>query len=133
MINLKAFIASLKSTWIRRLIVKDGQWQHLIKDKINIKHISNLGLKYSESLVSEIRNPFWKDVIKSYVIILKSTVNRTDHSIQSNILNVPVYFNKNITLGNNDIFFKKYYDNGLFLINDFIKNNGKMYTCEELN
>ena len=115
------------------MIVKDGQWQHLINDKINIKHISNLGIKYSEALVSELRNPFWKDVIKSYVMVLKSTINITDYSLPTNVLKVPVYFNQNIMIGHNVIFFKKYYDNGLFLINDFINKNGKMYTCEELN
>ena len=57
-------------------------------------------------------------------MVLKSIVNETDHSIPSNALKVPIYFNQNITVGHNDIFFKIYYDNGLFLINDFVKENG---------
>ena len=134
MINLKAFIAALKSTWIRRLIVKDGQWQYLIKNKVNIINISNLGLRYSESLVKDIKNQFWKDVLKSYINVLKNTVVDEGGDYSSiHILKTPIYFNPNIIIGGKDIFFKKYHDNGLSLINDFIKENGIFYTCEELN
>ena len=133
MINLNAFIAALKSTWIRRLIVKDGQWQHLIIHKINIKNISNLGLRYSESLVKDMGNLFWKDVLKSYISVLKNSINVEDHPLIVNILKSPIYFNTNIKIGGKDIFFKSYYDKGLVLVNDFIKDDGNFYACEELN
>ena len=35
MVNLKAFIKSMKVTWLRRLILTNSPWQSIIKDCIN--------------------------------------------------------------------------------------------------
>ena len=50
MINLNAFILSLKTTWIRRLILNDGNWSNVIKEKINLKNITVYGEEYIQML-----------------------------------------------------------------------------------
>ena len=133
MINLKAFISALKVTWIRKLFNKDAQWQYLITHQINIKNICNLGLKYTENLIRDIKNDFWKDVLKSNMTFIKNINNTADHSLPCNILRTPIYFNENILMGGKDIFFKKFYNKGLYLINDFFTDEGRFYTNEDLN
>ena len=133
MINLKAFISALKVTWIRKLFNKDAQWQYLITHQINIKNICNLGLKYTENLIRDIKNDFWKDVLKSHMTFIKNINNTADHSLPCNILRTPIYFNENILMGGKDIFFKKFYNKGLYLINDFFTDEGRFYTNEDLN
>ena len=66
MINIDAFIKGLKATWIRRLIISNSKWQYIIKSNLNIKDLINFGKSYSESLIKQINNPFWSDVVKSY-------------------------------------------------------------------
>ena len=36
MMNIEAFIQSLKTTWIRRLICKGGKWTEIISTKVKI-------------------------------------------------------------------------------------------------
>ena len=60
MINLNAFIISLKTTWIRRLIVNDGNWSNIIKEKIDLKHITVYGEEYIQMLGNKIKTNFGK-------------------------------------------------------------------------
>ena len=90
MINIDAFIKGLKATWIRRLIISNSRWQYIIKSNLNIKDLINFGKSYSESLIKQINNPFWPDVVKSYssVIQLKEK-NTTEYFLSSPIFHNP--------------------------------------------
>ena len=39
MINLKAFMSSMKITWLRRITLTDRPWQSIIKDTINFNEL----------------------------------------------------------------------------------------------
>ena len=41
MINTKAFIKSLKATWIRRLLCNDGNWTKIIDKDISLENLIN--------------------------------------------------------------------------------------------
>ena len=69
--NIDAFIKGLKATWIRRLIISNSKWQYIIKSNLNIKDLINFGKSYSESLIKQINNPFWSDVVKSYSSVIQ--------------------------------------------------------------
>ena len=82
-IKIDAFIKGLKATWIRRLIISNSKWQYIIKSNLNIKDWINFGKSYSESLIKQINNPFWSDVLKSSVIQLKEK-NTTEYFLSRN-------------------------------------------------
>ena len=46
MINVKAFMDALKTTWIRRLITTDSKWQYFIRVNIQMDKLLACGLKY---------------------------------------------------------------------------------------
>ena len=46
MINVKAFMDALKTTWIRRLITTDSKWQYFIRVNIEMDKLLACGLKY---------------------------------------------------------------------------------------
>ena len=84
-INIDAFIKGLKATWIRRLIISNSKWQYIIKSNLNIKDLINFGKSYSESLIKQINNPFWSDVVKSIPLLYnlkKRTQLNTFYKVQ---------------------------------------------------
>ena len=95
MINIDAFIKELKATWIRRLIVSNSKWQYIIKSNLNIKDLINFGKSYSESLIKQINNPFWSDVIKSYSSVIQLKEENTTEYFLSN----PIFHNPEILIG----------------------------------
>ena len=66
MINLVAFIHSLKITWIRRLIKSAGKWNKILEEALNLKHVFHFGDAYLELQMPKLTNMFWKDVLDSY-------------------------------------------------------------------
>ena len=123
-INIDAFIKGLKATWIRRLIISNSKWQYIIKSNLNIKDLINFGKSYSESLIKQINNPFWSDVVKSYssVIQLKEK-NTTEYFLSS-----PIFHNPEILIGKKTIFYQQWYNKGICYINDMFKENEEFYT-----
>ena len=51
MVNLKAFITSMKVTWLRRLILTNSPWQTIIKDCINFNDFFSCGTSYLQSVL----------------------------------------------------------------------------------
>ena len=51
MINLIAFIHSLKLTWIRRVFKNSGTWTIIFDKYINTNQLVNFGQGYCESVI----------------------------------------------------------------------------------
>ena len=54
MVNLIAFMESVKLTWIRRLLVEDCKWQVFIKQYIQVEKLTGCSAKYLEKVLSKI-------------------------------------------------------------------------------
>ena len=65
MINLNAFSQALTITWLRRILQKESKWQVLIKTIVNIKKVFCCGSDYTDSTLKNVKNVFWKDVLKA--------------------------------------------------------------------
>lgn len=127
MINLHAFINSLKATWIRRWIKDENAWQTVIKDKIDINKILDFGANYAKSVTKLINNQFWIDVLNSYSDILNSyQQNSTEFTMAS-----PVFHNNKIKVGGIPIYIKSWYDRGITFVNDFFDESGNFYSQTE--
>ena len=57
-INLNAFILSLKSIWIRRLFQKDNKWQNMFMSFIDTDQFYNCGSDYMQKIQSKLKNNF---------------------------------------------------------------------------
>jgi uncharacterized membrane protein YvlD (DUF360 family) len=55
MINLNAFILSLKSNWIRRLFQKDNKWQNMFMSFIDTDQFYNCGSDYIQKIQSKLK------------------------------------------------------------------------------
>ena len=77
MINLKAFVNSMKLTWLRRVILSDSPWQSIVDNKINFQELFSLGRSYIESLSKNVKNKFWIDVLRAFSELL--SLQKTSH------------------------------------------------------
>ena len=117
MINLKAFVQGLKITWVKRLLTKSSQWQHLISHTINLNSIINCiincGQKYTDSVIKDIKNLFF---FKAYSIFLEcNTLKDGD-----NLLCSSIYHNPSIVVGGREIFYPEWYKKGIILVTDLL-------------
>ena len=87
MINLKAFMNSMKLTWLRRITTTDSPWQSIIKGTINFNEISSFGASYIESLLPKIKNKFWTDVLNYSEILKLNKIDNEDSVLSSPIFN----------------------------------------------
>ena len=55
MINLKAFVNSMKLTWLRRVILSDSPWQSIVNNKINFQELFSLGRSYIDGPIKNVK------------------------------------------------------------------------------
>ena len=127
MINTKAFIKSLKATWIRRLLCNDGNWTKIIDKDISLENLINYGSSFTEHIITKISNTFWIDVLSSHNSLLE--LNKIK-SIEE-LLQIPIFHNKDIKIGGLPINKKMWNDKGVYFINDIVSNEGELLTETE--
>ena len=128
MINVKAFMDALKTTWIRRLIGTDSKCQYFIRVNIEMDKLLACGLKYVNEKMKHIHNNFWKDVLQAFINIdKKREIN------ERSVLKTPIFYNENtcIKIGNSYIFYSAWFKKGVRFINDLVKDNGEFFTQGE--
>ena len=73
-------------------------------------------------------NSFWSDVFKAY----GSFFSKVKPNSISQLLSEPVFYNKNMMIGNKMIKYTQWVDNGVNCIARFMKENGRFRTLAEL-
>ena len=127
MINVKAFINSLKITWIRRLIRSKSGW--VITDElINIEKLCLCGKDFIENLINKITTPFWIDVLKALCQLIDTV--KIDNT---NIQDIPIFYNPNIKINGKSIFLNKLYKAGINCIGDLFNSDGSFSSAEQIN
>ena len=125
MINLKAFAQALKMTWLRRIFQKESKWQFLIKKKkkkkdVDTEQISLCGSEYIKSVLTIIKNEFWKYVLKA---LLKFQLLLNIDLDNSTIYQTPIFYNKNLTVGGKNFFYKSWFEKGICYIRDLLDDS----------
>ena len=127
MINLKAFINSMKLTWLRRVILSNGPWQSIVNDKINFNKLLVFGSCYANDVQNKIKNKFWIDVLRAYSDVLQLSGENTEYYILSS----PIFYNNTITICSKPIYIKEWDQKGVKNINDLVHEIGDFFTQDE--
>ena len=129
MVNTEAFICALKTTWLRKLILNNGLWSVILQSTVNIQSLLNYGTAYIvDKVLPKTKNKFWVDVFKSHIkVSAKQEPTKIEHFQTS-----PLFHNDNIKIGNRAVYNKSCIENGIIYINDIIKDDGNMFSYEEL-
>ena len=72
MLHLYSFICALKTTWIKKLILKDGGWSEIVKLKIDIGKLTSVGEHYVDSLYQSSNDTFWADTFRAFLELINS-------------------------------------------------------------
>ena len=123
MINLNAFSQALKITWLRRILQKESKWQVLIKTIVNIKNVFCCGSDYTDSTLKNVKNVFWKDVLKALSNLQKRLNVDCDKSCP---YQTPIFCNKSLLVGGKSFFYKSWLDKGICFIQDLMDIEGNL-------
>ena len=96
MVRIDSFIVALKITWLRRYILQEHcTWS--ILSNFNIGLIYSMGDSYMISKIGEIKNPFWKDLLKNWMHFSKIIkIEKLE-----DILYSPIWYNSKLLQGQN--------------------------------
>ena len=127
MVNVNEFITSLKVTWLRRLIIfsDNDNWSSL--SSINLNKIFSLGDTYSKTVIKDLRNPFWKNILESWVKYLRSY--KIDSLVK--VMYSPLWGNSQIHENKYHII-NEWYIKGIRNVIDLIDEDGSMYNFQKL-
>ena len=132
MLHLKTYIESLKITWVRKLYTTTSKWQKILYTKINENVLANCGTGYISKCKKETTNIFWKEVFQVWEKVVDTADCRQDHDV-STVAEIPIWYNKRLTIDNKTIFFKQWFTKGIVHIDDLLKDcvNKCLYNLEE--
>ncbi|MCG7876954.1 MAG: reverse transcriptase family protein, partial [Candidatus Thiodiazotropha endolucinida] len=108
MIKIDKFIDSLKVTWLRRILVNSNEqsWSRL--SRVDFRKLIIFGDGYAKHCASNLRNPFWIDVLNSWKGFLQcNTANQVEDVLQS-----PIWLNSELQHGEKFII-KNWYQKGI--------------------
>ena len=110
MIDLRSYIESLKTTWIRRIIKgNNSKWKLLTNEIFEVDKLLNFGPGIIETTVRNIKNRFWKDVLNSWSHLQKITkVEKWEEYIAQ-----PIWYNTGIKIDNKYVFYDSLYRIGI--------------------
>ena len=99
--NINAFIAALKTTWLRKIIADNNSpWSIILQFRTDTRNVFNLGTNFvTEKILPKIKNEFWRDVFSSHIQIV---TNNTPTEIQQ-FQTIPIFSNENIKIGDKTV------------------------------
>ena len=127
MVNVCVFITSLKVTWLRRLIMfsDSDNWSTL--SRINLNKLFSLGDSYIKAVINDLRNPFWKHILESWVQYIRSF--KIDNLVK--MIYSPLWGNSLINRNGNYII-NEWNNKGIRNVIDLIDENGLFYQFQVL-
>ena len=96
----------------------------LIKKDVDTEKIVLCGSEYINSVLTIIKNEFWNDVLKA---LLKFQLLLNIDWDSSTIYQTPIFYNKNLTVGGKNFFYKSWFESGICYIIDLLDDQGNFY------
>ena len=122
MIKINKFIDSLKVKWLRRILERSNEWSWSRLSHIDFRKLVIFGDGYAKHWASNLRNPFWIDLLNSWKSFLKC--NTASHI--EDVLYLPIWINSELQHGEN-LNIKNWYQKGRRNITDLINDYGTFY------
>ena len=121
MVNLFQFIQALKVTWMRRLILSEGNWTNINFTSEQREKMCTLGSSYIKILLRQTQNPFWINVLSAW----EKLQNNTEVVSTNDILNQCLWYNKKIKRSQQIV--NNWYRNKIICIKDIFNRKWKDY------
>ena len=121
MIDVYSYLHSLKLKWFKRYVDNSqSKCYKLVNSLFDIDKVFNTGKMYCNLIISKIKNVFWIDVLKSYMIF----VDKVCIDNVQQVLHIPLFYNHNLLAGNKYIYMQTLYNRGIRFVKDIINEQG---------
>ena len=119
MIDVNNYDKSMKIKWIRKLVAGKG-CHKFMNNVIDTHKLFNFGMMYCEKIINNVRNDFWIDVLKSFMVF----ISKCSFTKLLDVVNLPLLFNRNILVDSKHIYNKILYDFGIRYVKDLLNTDG---------
>jgi len=133
MVDVESYIQALKSTWIRRIINNaETEWVYLFCKTTNIERVQDIeggSMKILHCMGQKNHKPnqFWKDVFSAW----SSFCSCHKPTTRNEILKTSLWYNENIKVGKQSLYYRHWVRNGVDLVNDLLNERGEFFSFEE--
>ena len=126
--NIQHVMMSLKSSWIKRLLLNNKKWVNLFQSISGLTtHNLIIYGDYFITLKKEnIKNSFWKDVLYSWVLLQQKQILTSTEDIQG----LNIWYNSKILKDNKPFSYNNYIRKGIIFINDLLDDEGNFLTFQ---
>ena len=120
MIDVNNYNKSMKIKWLRKLVACGKSCHKFMNNVIDTHKLFNFGMMYCEKIITNIRNDFWIDVLKSFMVF----ISKCSFTKLLDVVNMPLFFNSNILVDSKHIYNKILYDCGIRYVKDLLNVDG---------
>ena len=78
MVNIFRFEETLKTTWLKKLVLSKEVWTN-IPNEYGINQICKFGPEYPNQILPKIKNPFWTSVVRAISLFQK--IHSEEHPV----------------------------------------------------
>ena len=123
--HILSFCQALKMTWINKLVdpLNVSAWKTLFIDLYNKFGADKLWMMPPDGIIkiSAHLNKFWRDVFLNWSSLYEGVTDTPN-----GILSQSIWFNNNIRVNNEVIFYEKWCESGIFFVNDLLNENNEL-------
>jgi hypothetical protein len=120
MINVKAYLSSLKITWLKRILSNDGKITEILNQLCPcVKVIEERGGEFANVLMQRVRNPYWHDVFKHY----KKISDKVGPTALEDFASECIHYNVNIRVNSKTFYNANWAENGIIYIKHLMREN----------
>ena len=120
MINVFDYVSCLKIGLFKKMLLDEEMKTLLLKMYPMLQNICTLGYVFFDKLIDNIPNQFWCDICKHVKrLLIKKTPDNYD-----DIVSEFIFYNKNILVNNEIVFYRNWLQNDIFQIQHLLNNDG---------
>ena len=113
---------TIKYVVCRRIIKQSDNVSWCSVSNINFEKLFNLGSGFIKTMMVNIQNPFWKNILNDWT----SFCDCIEIEKTKDILDTPLWYNKKLINGH-DFYINEWYRKGIRQVSDLLDDQGNIY------
>jgi hypothetical protein len=127
MVYFRSMITAQKVFWIKKALSEHPYiWKNTMQEILNVNDLK-LYLKYSTSVKHTSPSLFYQEALIAWFKFKEQKINESKDILQQGL-----WYNDNIKVNNETVYFKDYSDKNIFLVKHLVNKNGNFKTRTEL-
>ena len=127
MIDIQAYIKSIKLTLYRRLIKGECDWESLFSTicQCDVEKLVKFGDEYPKVCARKTSNPFWREMLTILHEFIKIVENKNLSIFNKNLL-----FNSHLHIDKKPLHYKIFVNKNILFVYDMLNQDGSLLTFE---